>query len=527
MHVIIGSGPAALGCADALLEKGLPVTLIDAGLGLEAERADARRILGGMAPDAWSAETRVLLRPAASASPRKKNDLPTKLTFGSDFPYRHAAVETPYTLSGGADLSPSLGEGGFSNVWGGAILPYTDRELAGWPIRAAELDSHYRAAMALLGPTSGTLDAIDTLFPHPIPPVRSLRPTRQVSGLLANLAEKSEELRARGVVAGASRLAVDVKPCVYCGECLTGCPYDLIFNSAKSLRKLERENGLRIESGWIAETLDEREGAVHVELRAFRGTEKRTVRATRVYLACGVLNTSRLLMASRKLYDRPVEFLDSQYFLVPLLRSRATKDVRSERLHTLAQAFVEVIDPAISANLVHLQIYGYSETLAEALRNKLGPLGPVFGGAALAPLLDRLLLVQGYLHSDDSAKLQMRLASGTNVLEVSGHARPETRATVKRVVRKLRSERRAFRALPLTPGLVIAPPGRGFHSGGSFPMRASGDGVDFSSDVWGRALGFNRVHAIDATVFPTIPAATITLSVMANAHRIAAEGPNE
>jgi choline dehydrogenase-like flavoprotein len=31
------------------------------------------------------------------------------------------------------------------------------------------------------------------------------------------------------------------------------------------------------------------------------------------------------------------------------------------------------------------------------------------------------------------------------------------------------------------------------------------------------------VHVIDSSVFPTIPATTITLSVMANAYRIGAE----
>ena len=69
------------------------------------------------------------------------------------------------------------------------------------------------------------------------------------------------------------------------------------------------------------------------------------------------------------------------------------------------------------------------------------------------------------------------------------------------------------------PALQIAPPGRGFHSGGSFPMRA--EPGEFECDRLGRPHGFMRVHVVDSTVFPSIPATTITLSVMANAHRIA------
>ena len=41
------------------------------------------------------------------------------------------------------------------------------------------------------------------------------------------------------------------------------------------------------------------------------------------------------------------------------------------------------------------------------------------------------------------------------------------------------------------------------------------------TDALGRLSGLQRVHLVDASVLPSIPATTITLSVMANAHRIA------
>ncbi len=44
---------------------------------------------------------------------------------------------------------------------------------------------------------------------------------------------------------------------------------------------------------------------------------------------------------------------------------------------------------------------------------------------------------------------------------------------------------------------------------------------EFECDRLGRPTGFSRVHVVDATVLLNIPATTITLSVMANAHRIA------
>ena len=40
------------------------------------------------------------------------------------------------------------------------------------------------------------------------------------------------------------------------------------------------------------------------------------------------------------------------------------------------------------------------------------------------------------------------------------------------------------------------------------------------TDALGRPVGLSRVHAVDASVLPSIPASTITYSAMVNAARI-------
>lgn len=44
---------------------------------------------------------------------------------------------------------------------------------------------------------------------------------------------------------------------------------------------------------------------------------------------------------------------------------------------------------------------------------------------------------------------------------------------------------------------------------------------NLQTDILGRPQGLNHMHVVDATTFPSVPATTITLTVMANAHRIA------
>ena len=78
--------------------------------------------------------------------------------------------------------------------------------------------------------------------------------------------------------------------------------------------------------------------------------------------------------------------------------------------------------------------------------------------------------------------------------------------------------------MPLSPLLQMTEPGRGFHSGGSFSMAAMPK--PGQTDRTGRPYGMKRTHVVDATVFPTVPATTITLTAMANAHRIGTEVSN-
>ena len=66
-------------------------------------------------------------------------------------------------------------------------------------------------------------------------------------------------------------------------------------------------------------------------------------------------------------------------------------------------------------------------------------------------------------------------------------------------------------------------PGKGFHSGCSFPMSKKPKKDKNESDLLGRVGGFQNIYVVDSTIFPEIKSTTITLAVMANAYRIANE----
>ena len=68
--------------------------------------------------------------------------------------------------------------------------------------------------------------------------------------------------------------------------------------------------------------------------------------------------------------------------------------------------------------------------------------------------------------------------------------------------------------------VTMSAPGKSYHFGGSFPH--SNEPVPgHESDLLGRVHPWRNVHLVDASVFPTVSATTFTLTIMANAHRIA------
>jgi choline dehydrogenase-like flavoprotein len=525
MYYVIGSGPAAVSAAVALTARGLPVTILDAGRRLEQEKQAVLDRLGSLPRDRWPAAELDLLRGGDQQT--RQGSIHVKLSYGSDYPYG----EADGTLFDSDEEPPfhySHARGGLSTVWGASQLPSRDTDIADWPIGLADLEPHYRAVFDFM-PTTAVDDELASLLPTYTSRGEELRPSRQADEFLRKLRSNREDLRRAGLHFGRSRVAVTAageaprQPCVYCGLCLYGCPYRLIYSTAVTLQRLVDEKKVTYLDRHVVDWVESGASGVTIHARDLAGQQAVSFEGERVFVGAGVLPTAALTLHSLGAFDRTVEMLDSQYFIYPFFRLRRTPEVQTEELHSLVQAFIEIDDPAISRHLVHLEIFSYSDFLQRALLAT--PLGLVLKFPWIADqMFGRLLVVQGFLHSRDSGRLDITLrrdAAGRPRLHVE--PRPSRRAwwTSIRAGLKLAANARLLGGAPVVPAMQFAAPGRSYHSGGTFPMRARPK--QFETDALGQPHGLPRVHLVDASVFPSIPATTITLTVMANAHRIATQ----
>ena len=74
---------------------------------------------------------------------------------------------------------------------------------------------------------------------------------------------------------------------------------------------------------------------------------------------------------------------------------------------------------------------------------------------------------------------------------------------------------------PVAPMISVSPAAKSYHFGASFPHGPTRSAR--TTDRTGRLAAWDRIHLVDASVFSEVPATTFTLTIMANAHRIASE----
>jgi ferredoxin len=521
--LIIGSGAAAAGAALALSRReNLEITVIDIGLQLESGRKQLIESLASSSPDAWDRQTIKLIskQPASRTS-----GVPEKRVFGSDYPFRNVGQLIGLTTASGASASLiSAAYGGFSNVWGSQIMPFTTAAFESWPLSAVTMRRHYEAILHQI-PFAGEEDDLAIRFPlmRPPAPLPSMSP-RSLNVL--NAYEKHRpRLNDQGIIIGKARLAFDAGKCIRCAMCMTGCPYGLIYSAAQTFDTLRSASRVMFYGGFQALKIMEEPDQVAVITREIATGRMRRFEADRVYVACGAIGTTRLVANSLELFDVDLPMLESRQFVLPLLSLRATEDPRDKRDFTLNQFNVIVAPDGGSVDISTLHLYTFNSAFIEGLPSVLRARPAEW---LQVQLLRRLTVAFGYLPSWNSPRLRIHVGPRRSHPELpdfhisSEDPPPGQSQMLRSVLLRLIRSARVLDLYPLIPMLRLSAAGKSYHWGGSFPHTADRPTLS-NSDILGRVGSWERTHLVDASVFPTVPAMTFGLTVMANAHRIASE----
>ncbi len=510
--VIIGSSFAGIATAYALLEGGRSVLMIDGGQKLEEERIHKIQDLRKKSNTLWTPKDIQFLKEGMEAT---TSGVTCKRVYGSLYPYEKAEIQ-PINLKN-AKVIRSFAVGGLSSVWGASILPMHEDDMEDWPITINDLAPYYQKVLRIL-PHSMVKDDIEKCFPLYSEHATPFNLSNQASYILQSLQKNIDPRERSKFIVGRSRLAVDNKTqqCIYCGLCLYGCPYGLIYNTESSLKRLFEMKNFEYRAKTLVTHFEEKNNHVQVFVE---GGHQAEIFANKVYLAAGVVSTARIMLKSMGWYDRPVKMMHSDHFQVPMITQKKHEMCFEEKLHTLAQLYLMIKNDKVSRYWVNMQLYTYNDLYEQVLDLKLKKIPENLRSILKSQLSGRLSIIKGYLHSKESSHLSIHLSKKDGVLNVAGFKNNHTPSVIRKVGRILFSIGLKSGVYPIIPAMHLGVPGEGNHSGGTFPM--SENPKEGESDFLGRPQGFENVHIVDASCFSSVTATTIAFTSMANASRIA------
>ncbi|MBY3132882.1 FAD-dependent oxidoreductase [Rhizobium laguerreae] len=489
--IIIGSGPAGVSAAFPLIAAGRRVLMLDAGndVGLREENRSAR-VLGS---DLES------LRADDGSSPKLQTPAAREILE----PFRHQSG-----IAGNGFIPiGSLARGGLSNIWGAQISYLDAEDIADWPIDIASLQKSYEHVAKRIG-ISRNADFTTGAKGEPVLPLGATAAHVLHRHQAAKPADKSFRL-----FPAVNAILSEAKPgraaCDLRGDCLYGCPSGAIYNSRQDLLLLRKSPHFRLldnmravsltrSSGWTVGTAD--------------GS---SFSAPRIILAAGVLGTAALLSDLLPIDEQGLRLLNSPTLAVPLL-SPARLLRSPTATHSLAQLGLSLRYGDRASDYVTGAIYEVGSLPAQSFINRM-PLGRKAGHAAFQMIASSLLVATIYYPGNQSRSYIGRDATTKKGLTIRGGFAEGFDIRAEALKKALRREWKRLGLIQL-PGASLAEPGIDAHFAGTLPMGASGP---FGTSSDGELNRHPGLHIVDGSILPDLSSKYVTMTIMANADRIA------
>ncbi len=506
-NAIIGSGPSGVAVAMALAKKGQKFSIYDLGTSLPIEAIPKFK------------DSDILSEVFTNAQTQNKNKSITKsrkLVFGSDFSYKDNSADLTYASK--AVLNESQAAGGFSTVWGATMLPFTDQELKRyWPSSILqELLFAYddiASEVELIGCKQNSLSNIYNLSSYDL---KDYVVHKSVKRLL-----DINNLKSKDFFVGKSLLAVNTNKsskgfCRFCGNCLMGCPYDSILQTHRDIltKVLSTYNYGTYTPSMELISFNERSDGVVCKFKNLNG-DFEEIFANRIFIGSGVVSTAKIVIRSLDVIKQ-VTIKDSQTtFFCALNFIPLQKKV----IEKIGLSNVTITYKNKNCGFDNMQVYPSNRVFLSLITNGLPNFLSKSIKLVLQPLIDKLVFGIHYLNEEDSAEIVLDKDLYLNELRVTTDGYKSSKRSAQKSLSKvvITFLKRGFLIIPI---FKFGAPGEGVHFGASFPMSSSSRN-SYSSDTLGRIENLKRVHIVDGSVIPHIPAGPITFTIMANAYRIA------
>jgi len=523
--LVIGSGLSALGSIKALNKNNIFPDVYDTSFEMEENIQEIKQRLKDSNQENWKESD---LKNTLLNFGKSKNifSVPKKTLFGSSFFYGNSQVKNDINFEG--ILPPfSYALGGLAEGWGAAFLPPAKNDLNEWIYSHEDICKSFSEILENMHVT-GERDDLETVFPIMKDNCHSLEYSNESVNLLRELQKFNKN---SNVLIGKSRLLLnpmEEKFEPYLDNLTPSNGKHSFFNTQKI--EMQRDWFWQVHDALYKPSLDIKllaeEGKINLysgrrvidvvinpdkTLRVnFINSSKKKLSSSsydKVFLAAGCINSSRIILNSKKLFNKKLKVKTRGGFIMPAISLKRINPSFKIK-NTIPNLFIEILNKFFP-NWIHIQVSLQNELFADRF-NRISKKIPL--KSFINFIKERVFIIFVNLNSDEAGYYELHLDSDHNTLY-------GPRLNTKYVKKHIKPMKKAYLTLQIflifiKSKVFVSPISKSnagtYHVGGSFPMRAKP--VEWNeTNFLGELADMRNLHLVDSSTFPTLPSTTIGL----------------
>ncbi|MDD1009922.1 GMC oxidoreductase [Pseudomonas shahriarae] len=509
--IIVGSGPAGTSAAYPLVQAGLRVLMLDPASGQRSPDVPKGKYLTNRANETKQWEWMIgksfhALNNMEAVSPKLKT--PTHEQTFKKFNESNGLITENFISVG------SLATGGLSNAWGCGVARFPAEDFAGLGIEYSDIATSYGVVARRMGISGNTPDDLSDYFgvdewaQEPIAMDKLHDRLLTKYNKLPSTSRLAEFRMGRSRVAALSEDMGDRKACDLSGNCLWGCHNNALYSAEQEIPKLNLYPGFHHMSGVLVDGISkEIDGWVVTSTNSGKKFS-----AKRLLLAAGTLTSTKLALGClQHTAPVPLQASPTAAFLLWLPKMLGTP--RKQTLGLGQLSFSLDLSPGITAFGSTFSTTGLpmSEFVSRA------PLSKRYSIELMAHLLSSCVVGNVFLPGHLSNHTATLTAEG--ILKIKGAEHADTNMLMKKAETLLRKAYWKLGAVLMPMSFTVGKPGADIHYSATLPMSASSK-AGTTSNI-GEVVGLAGLHIVDGAVLPKLTEKSHTLTIMANADRIA------
>jgi len=380
-------------------------------------------------------------------------------------------------------------------------------------------------------PYSAADDDISSAFPlYSNGDISSLELTHGNREILKSLKNSCNIKSNQKILVGKSRLLVRVSEnskfktdgCKYCGYCTSGCVYGYIYKATQDIDEFVNKELIEYFPHTLVQSLSEDMDGVSLFVHEKNSDEIEEMRFDKVLVAAGAVNSTRIVMQSKKIYDQAIRLLSTVTFIAPVFSFKKIK-IDWPSANTQPEIFLEYKMDNQSEYWVHTQVSTPNEMVFNKLGININRKNIIQW--IKKRIIEHIFIVHGNIHSDYSNGYLLTLKKNKKnetILYSNREYINKVEHILKQSVWQLFKILRRVGYFILIPFVQNSIKSGGFHVGGTMPMKETPE-KEMDTNIMGNPKGWKHIHVIDSSIFPSLPGTTIGLLAMANSARIASE----